>query len=393
LRLPALDDLEVQGKRVLLRVDFNVPMKEGEVGDDTRIRAAIPTIRALLDRRSRVICCSHLGRPGGKIDPELSMLPVGRALADVLRSPVRVTDSSTGPPEDVADLPAGEIALLENLRFHPGEESNDQGFAEELAALADVYVGDAFGAVHRSHASVDKVPRLLPRAAGLLLQKEVEVLTRLLEDPKSPFVVVLGGAKVSDKLGVVSNLLDRADSILIGGAMANTFLKARGASLGASKVEEDRLDEVASTLEAAEQAGVDILLPDDLVVGDSFDEAATPSVVSIDAVPEDAMALDIGPESRRSYVERIKQASTILWNGPMGVFEWESFAGGTREVAEAVANAKGFTVVGGGDSVAALSQFRLTRGVDHISTGGGASLEFLEGQPLPGLVALTEGSA
>ena len=390
MKLPSIDDLEVQGKRVLLRVDFNVPMKDGEVTDDTRIRAALPTIRALQDRRSRVICCSHLGRPGGKPDPNLSLLPVGRALADVLRSPVRVTDQPNGPPEDLADLGGGDIALLENLRFHPGEESNDSSFAEELAALADVYVCDAFGAVHRAHASVDRVSRLLPRAAGLLLQKEVEVLSRLLENPKTPYVVVLGGAKVSDKLGVVKNLLDRANSILIGGAMANTFLKARGASLGASKVEEDRLDEVASTLEAAEQAGVDIVLPNDLVVGDRFDETAEASVVPVEDVPEGSMALDIGPESRQRYIERIKQASTILWNGPMGVFEWEAFSGGTKEVAEAVATAKGFTVVGGGDSVAALTQFGLTRGVDHLSTGGGASLEFLEGKALPGLVALTQ---
>jgi phosphoglycerate kinase len=364
-------------------------MKDGKVVDDMRIRAALPTIQALVDRRARVICCSHLGRPGGHVDPRYSLLPVGAALADVLRSPVRVTDSPTGPPEDLGDMKGGDVALLENLRFHPGEEGNDKAFAQELASLADVYVGDAFGAVHRAHASVDQLPRLLPSAAGLLLQKEVEVLSQLLEDPKSPFVVVLGGAKVSDKLGVVRNLLQRADSILIGGAMANTFLRAGGASLGASKVEQDRLDEVAGTLKEAEQAGVDILLPDDLVVGDSFSEDATATVVSVDEVPEGSMALDIGPDSRRRYIETIEGAATVLWNGPMGVFEWPAFSGGTQEVAEAIASAKGFTVVGGGDSAAALAQFGLIEQVDHLSTGGGASLEFLEGRPLPGLVALT----
>ncbi len=363
-------------------------MKDGKVVDDMRIRASLPTIQALSDRRARVICCSHLGRPGGKVDPKYSMLPIGEALANALQAPVRVTGSPDGPPEDLETLAEGDVALLENLRYDPGEESNDPEFAQRLASLADAYVGDAFGAVHRAHASVDGVPRLLPHAAGLLLQKEVEVLSRLLEEPKSPFIVVLGGAKVSDKLGVVRNLLGRADTIIIGGAMANTFLAARGASLGASKVEQDRLAEVSGALDEADRAGVSILLPDDLVVGDSFSETATPTVVGIGEVPENAMALDIGPSSRERFRRSIREAATVLWNGPMGVFEWPAFAEGTKAIADAVASTPAFTVVGGGDSAAALAQFGLIRAVDHLSTGGGASLEFLEGKPLPGLKAL-----
>ncbi|MGH2705116.1 MAG: phosphoglycerate kinase [Actinomycetota bacterium] len=390
--LPSLDDLEVSGRRVLLRCDLNVPLKDGTVADDNRIRASLPTIRALLERGATVICCSHLGRPKGKPTPELSLAPVAEALGEVLGMTVRKTEAPDGPPEDLGGLPADELGLLENLRFDPGEEANDDRFAKRLAGLADAYVNDAFGAVHRAHASVAAVAGLLPHAAGLLLQREVEVLSRLLEKPERPYVVVLGGAKVSDKIGVVRNLLSRADAILIGGAMANTFLAARGVDVGASRIEADRVDEVAETLRSAAEAGVEVVLPEDLVVADSFSEDSSASLVSIDEVPKEAMALDVGPATAGRFADHVAGAGTVLWNGPMGVFEWDSFAAGTRTVAEAVAESKGFTVVGGGDSAAALAAFGLTEQVSHLSTGGGASLEYLEGKELPGLAALRRGS-
>lgn len=382
--VPSLDDLEVSGKRVLLRADLNVPLRDGTVADDMRIRASLPTIRALLDRGATVVCCSHLGRPKGP-DPSLSMTPVAQALANLLGRSVRKTEHPNGPQEDLAGMPAGQVALLENLRFDPREEANDPVFAKELAALADVFVNDAFGAAHRAHASVVAVAGLLPRAAGLLLQKEVEVLGRLLEGPERPFVVVLGGAKVSDKLGVVRNLLERADAVLVGGAMANTFLAAAGKEMGASKVEGDRLEDVRRTLS---EGGSRILLPEDLVAGDRFEEGADVRIVAAGEVPEGWIALDIGPATRRRFAEAVEGAATVFLNGPMGVFEWEQFAEGTRVVAGAVAASKGFTVVGGGDSAAALAAFGLTDRISHLSTGGGASLEFLEGRELPGLRAL-----
>lgn len=388
MRLPSLDALDVSNRRVLLRLDLNVPLRKGKVSDDTRIRAAIPTIRALLDRGAIVICCSHLGRPKGERDPALSLAPVAHALADWLQMNVRLTEDPNPAPDDLAGMPSDQIALLENLRFHPGEEANDVGFAKELAALADAYVNDAFGAVHRAHASVVALAQLLPRAAGLLLEKEVQALNRLLENPDRPFVVILGGAKVSDKIGVIGNLLDHADAILIGGAMANTFLAAGGLELGASKVETDRLDEVREIIVAAEQAGVDLLLPEDVVVAEAVEEGADTQVVAASRIPPKLLALDIGPVTSQTFAERVKGASTVFWNGPMGVFEFEPFLQGTRAVAEAVADCDGFTVVGGGDSAAALAALGLTEKVSHLSTGGGASLEFLEGKELPGLKAL-----
>jgi phosphoglycerate kinase len=388
MKLPSLDALPVSGKRVLVRADLNVPLRDGKVADDTRIRASLPTIRALLDRRATVICCSHLGRPAGKTDPRYSLAPVAEALSNLLRVPVRMTSSPTGPPEELEGMGRDEVAVLENLRFDPGEETNDRKFAGRLASLADAYVDDAFGAVHRAHASVVGVPELLPSAAGLLLQREVDVLSRLVGAPERPFVVVLGGAKVSDKIGVVANLLRRADAILIGGAMANTFLAATGEDVGASRIEPDRLEEVRKTLTAAGRAGVEIVLPSDLVVAETFDEHAEPKVVASNAVPQGMMALDIGPATVKRFGAWVGRAATVLWNGPMGVFEWESFSAGTKAVAQAVAASKAFTVVGGGDSAAALAAFGMTDEVSHLSTGGGASLEFLEGRILPGLKAL-----
>jgi len=388
LKLRSIDDLEVNGKTVLLRVDFNVPLAGGEVADDQRIRAAIPTIEALQTAGARVVCCSHLGRPKGQVVKELSMVTVGQALATLLNKRVRVTEHPNGPAEDLEGMGPDEVALLENLRFDAREEANDPGLAQELASLADVFVNDAFGAVHRAHASVTGVSALLPSAAGLLLHREIDVLSRVLESPAMPFVVVLGGSKVSDKLGVVGNLLDKADSILIGGAMANTFLAASGVSVGGSKIEAERVGEVAETIEQAKAAGVNLLLPIDVKVAEAFDEKSSANTVRVSDIPDFAMALDIGPETAKLFAKAVSEAATVLWNGPMGVFEWESFSEGTKTVAEAVATSSAFTVVGGGDSAAALAKFGLTQKVDHLSTGGGASLEFLEGKPLPGLAPL-----
>lgn len=388
MKLRTLADLDVAGKTVLVRTDFNVPMKNGVITDDMRIRAALPTIKDLLGRGAKVICCSHLGRPKGKVDPSLSLVPVGRELATLLERRVRVTDSPVGPSQDLEGMDADEVGLLENLRFDPREEQNDRGFARELASLADAYVCDAFGAVHRAHASVAELPGLLPSAAGLLLAKEVEVLSRLLDEPDRPFVVILGGAKVSDKLEVVRNMCDKADAILIGGAMANTFLAAAGFDLGRSRIEEDRIEEVARTMARAKDLGVELLLPTDLVAGTSFDQDATPSLADPAGFPSSQMALDIGPATAERFASTIRGAGTILWNGPMGVFEWPAFSDGTRVVAEAVASSAGFSVVGGGDSAAALAKFGLVDRVSHLSTGGGASLEFLEGRKLPGLEPL-----
>ncbi len=388
MNLPRLEELEVSGKRVLARLDLNVPLDAGKVVDATRIEASVPTVEYLLEREASVICCSHLGRPKGKPDPAFSLQPVAQALSELLGMKVRRTRAPDGPPEDLEGLPAGEVALLENLRFDPGEEANDPGFAQRLASLADAYVDDAFGAVHRAHASVVGVPERLPSAAGLLLQKEVEVLSGLLASPGHPFVVLLGGAKVSDKIGVVRNLVGRADAILIGGAMANTFLAASGVKVGASRIEADRLDEVRGTLAAAADAGVMIILPDDVVVAEAFAPDAPARMVSVHQIPDATMALDIGHETRERFDQWIESAATLLWNGPMGVFEWEAFSEGTRVVARSVAACQGMTVVGGGDSAAALAAFGMSDQVSHLSTGGGASLEFLEGKELPGLAAL-----
>ncbi|MGH2772196.1 MAG: phosphoglycerate kinase [Actinomycetota bacterium] len=388
MKLRSLDDLDVAGKRVLVRVDFNVPLKDGRVTDDLRIRSAIPTLEALMDRGATVICCSHLGRPKGKPDPQYSLKPVAAVLQGLTGKTVRLTSGPAGPPGELEDLKPDEIGLLENLRFDPGEEANEDGFASELAALADAYVNDAFGAVHRAHASTAAVAEKLPAAAGLLLHKEVEALSGVLEEPRRPFVVVLGGAKVSDKLGVVRNVMTKADTIIIGGAMANTFLAAQGAEVGNSRIEQDRLDEVRSTLDVARNDAVELMLPEDLVVAEAFEETAEGRVTEAHRVPAGMMALDVGPATQERYAEKIERAGTVLWNGPMGVFEWDNFSHGTKAVARAVAETGAFTVVGGGDSAAALAAFGLTEKVDHLSTGGGASLELLEGKQLPGLTPL-----
>ncbi len=398
--LPRFDQLDVDNRRVLVRVDFNVPLRTAnggqEVADDTRIQAALPTLRDLLSRNARLVVCSHLGRPDPKIgfDPALSMEPIARRLAELLELEVRLPDEVVGDgvTKLVNDLRAGQVVLLENLRFHAGEERNDPEFTRALAKLCDVYVNDAFGASHRAHASVVGVPEIIhDHAPGLLMTRELEALRRLVDNLEHPFVALVGGAKVSDKLGVLVALTERlkaGDSILIGGAMANTFLLARGASLGASRVERDRLNDCKRVFDKASARDVHVLLPVDLRCGGSLtDEVA--QVISVDnGVPDGQMALDIGAVSERLFAATIAKAKTLFWNGPMGVFENPAFASGTMAMAQAVADCPGYTLVGGGDSVAALNQSGRASSVDHVSTGGGASLEFIEGRELPGVVAL-----
>jgi phosphoglycerate kinase len=386
-----LDDLGVRpGLRVFVRADLNVPLRDGRVTDDLRIRSSVPTLRRLLDGGARVVVASHLGRPKGAPDPSSSMAPVGALLEELLGSPVVVATDVVGDDAraKAGALEDGQVLLLENLRWDPGETANDDAFADALASFADVYVDDAFGAAHRAHASISGVPARIPGYAGSLLARELEVLGGLQADPASPYVAVLGGAKVSDKLLVLEQLLQHVDGIAVGGAMAFTFLVADGHAVGTSRVEEDQVDTVRDLVAQARDRGVEVLLPTDVVVAPSFDEDAPPTTVPVTAVPPDQMGLDVGPETAAAYAAAIADAGSVFWNGPMGVFEWEAFAAGTRTVAQAVADASGFTVVGGGDSAAAIRSFGLADRVDHVSTGGGASLELLEGKTLPGVAAL-----
>jgi phosphoglycerate kinase len=383
-------ELDVAGRRVLLRADLNVPLDDRRVTDDLRLEAALPTLRSLLERGARVVLCSHLGRPGGEVVPSLSLVPVGARLSELLGRDVPVAGDVVGDDAQarVAALEDGDVVLLENLRYEPGEKANDDDFADALADLCDLYVGDAFGAAHRAHASVAGVPARRPGAAGDLLRREVEVLGGLLEDPIRPYVAVLGGAKVSDKLTVLENLLERVDAICVGGAMCFTFLRAQGYDVGTSRVEEGFVDTVADLLARAEDRGVDVLVPTDVVVAPEFAEGAPATTVDAAAMPDDQMGLDVGPVTAEHYAAAIMDAGAVFWNGPMGVFEWDAFAAGTRAVAQAMADTGAFTVVGGGDSAAAIRSFGLADRVSHVSTGGGASLELLEGKDLPGIAAL-----
>ena len=390
-----LSTLDVAGKRVFLRCDLNVPLKEGVIKDDGRIKASLPTIQLLLEKGASLVIAAHLGRPKGEAKPELSLAPVAHRLSELLGSEVKFTGEVTGASVTTAaqSLKAGEVLLLENIRFNAAETSKEEAergaFAAELAQLADFYVGDGFGAVHRKHASVFDLPKLLPHAAGTLVSTEVEVLKKLTQNPERPYGVVLGGAKVSDKLGVIENLLGKVDVLAIGGGMVFTFLKAQGKEIGTSLVETEMLDVVKGLIATAEKNGVKLVLPSDIVVAPAFAADATPTLVSADAVPADQMGLDIGPVSAAAFAAEITKCKTVFWNGPMGVFEFPNFAAGTKVVAQALTEVSGISVVGGGDSAAAVralgfadSQF------GYISTGGGASLEYLEGKELPGLKAL-----
>jgi phosphoglycerate kinase len=385
-------DADVAGKRVLVRVDFNVPLDDGRVADETRIRAALPTIELLRERGAALVLVSHLDRPQGKIVPELSMRPVGERLAELLGAPVEQAPAVIGADVEAmaAGLSSGGVLLLENVRFEPGETEDDLELATALAVLADLYVNDAFGTAHRAHASTEGVAHRLPGYAGLLLEREVTALTAVVESPRRPLVVVLGGAKVSDKVGVIDRFLDLADRIPIGGAMCFSFFRAQGIATGDSLVEEEGVKLAAEALRKAERSGCELILPVDLALGKSFDAATERRESDGVEVPDGWMGLDIGPRTAAAYAEAVASAGTVLWNGPMGAFELEPFAAGTRAVAEAVAAAPGTTVVGGGDSVAALHEFGLAGKVDWVSTGGGASLELLEGKKLPGVEALQD---
>lgn len=393
MTLKTFDTLDVAGKRVLVRVDFNVPLEDGQIADDSRIQAALPTIQYLLDHGAAVLLASHLGRPNGQINPDYSLKPVSEYLSSLIDGPVTfATDVVGESAQQVArDLKPGDVALLENVRFEPGEEKNERAFAQKLAALADLYVNDAFGAAHRAHASTAAVAELLPGAAGLLMANEAEVLGRVLSDPDGPLVIILGGAKVSDKIGVIEAFIRKADSILIGGGMANTFLAAQGIKVGRSLVEKDKIDVARSLIKQANDAGVELLLPVDIAIAPSLDESAAHQIIPVTQSVGDEMILDIGPDTVKLFDAWIGRAGTIVWNGPMGVFEKPPFDAGTRGVAAAVAVADGFSIVGGGDSIAALQKLDLADQINHVSTGGGASLEFLEGQTLPGLAALEAG--
>ena len=393
--MSALADLHVAGKRVFLRCDLNVPIKNGEITDDGRIKASLPTINALLQEGASIVIAAHLGRPKGETKPELSLAPVAIRLAQLLQRPVNFSGAITGAEVSKAagELSTGEILLLENIRFSAAETSKDAGeraaFAAELALLADCYVGDGFGAVHRKHASVYDLPKLLPSAPGILVAAEVEVLKKLTVDPVRPYGVVLGGSKVSDKIGVISNLLGKVDVMAIGGGMLFTFLAAQGREIGSSLVEVDLIDSVRELIHKAEEAGVTLLLPTDIVVAPNFSADAPPTLVGADKIPSDQMGLDIGPESATAFAQAIKGCKTLFWNGPMGVFEFPKFAAGTKVIAQALTEVDGISVVGGGDSAAAVRALGFADSdFGYISTGGGASLEFLEGKELPGLKAL-----
>lgn len=385
----SVSDADVRGKRVLVRVDFNVPLQGGEVADDTRIRAALPTIQLLLDRGAAVILASHLGRPKGKPDAKYSIAPAAARLAELLGIEVLTATDVVGPGAQAAaqSLQPGQVLVLENTRFEPGEEKNDPQLAESLATLADVFVNDAFGAAHRAHASTVGVAEHLPAYAGLLLLEEVAVLSRLLEEPERPFVAILGGAKVSDKLAVISHLLTRVDSLLLGGGMANTLLLAQDREIGNSLAEPDLVAQAQELLSLARERGVSILVPRDVLVAADIDSTEA-SVVASDLVPADMSIFDIGPETVREYCTHVSTARTVFWNGPMGVFEKAPFSGGTLGLAQCVAESSAYTVVGGGDSISAIEAAGVGDTIDHISTGGGASLELLEGRTLPGVAAI-----
>jgi phosphoglycerate kinase len=394
MALRTIDQISLKDRRVFIRVDFNVPMDErGTVTDATRIENAVPTIKHAVQHGARVILASHLGRPKGKIDGRYSLAPVARRLTEIMGIPVGMAEDCIGQKvaKRIDGMNGGDVLLLENLRFHPGEEANDASFAKELAAIADVYINDAFGAAHRAHASTAGIVKHMDVVgAGFLMKKEIDCLERAIANPERPFIMILGGAKVSDKIGIIAHLLRNVTALLIGGGMAYTFLKAEGIEVGRSLVEEDQVDEARRTASEAARQGITLLLPVDHVIADRFDSTATKKIVPNGSVPPEWVAMDIGPETVRTFSEEIGKAKTIVWNGPMGVFEMEPFAEGTIAIARVVAQSRAFSIVGGGDTVAAVKMAGAAEGISHISTGGGATLEFLEGKDLPGIEALRQ---
>ncbi|OEB99806.1 phosphoglycerate kinase [Lysinibacillus sphaericus] len=392
LNKKTMKDIDVKGKRVFVRVDFNVPMADGVITDETRIRAAIPTIDYLVEQGAKVILASHLGRPKGEVKEDMRLTAVGIRLAEIIGKPVTKLDESIGQDVEatVANMQNGDIVLLENVRFHAGEEKNDPALAEQFAKIADVYVNDAFGAAHRAHASTEGIAKHVPAVSGFLMQKELDVLGKALSNPERPFTAIIGGAKVKDKIGVIESLLEKVDHLIIGGGLSFTFIKAQGHDIGKSLLEEDKIELAKSFIEKAQAKGVQLHMPIDAVVANEFSKDAETKIVDVDAIPADWMGLDIGPKTAAHYAEVIKKSKLIIWNGPMGVFEMEPFANGTKTVAEAMATTAGYTVIGGGDSAAAVEKFEVADKMDHISTGGGASLELMEGKELPGIVALND---
>ncbi|MBC8571390.1 phosphoglycerate kinase [Zongyangia hominis] len=392
LNKKSIEDIDVAGKKVLARCDFNVPLKDGVITNDKRIVAALPTIKYLLDHNAKLILCSHLGRPKGEFKPEFSLAPVAKRLSELLGKDVKMAKDVIGPDAKklASELGDGEVMLLENVRYHAEETKNDPAFAKELASMAEIYVNDAFGACHRAHASTAGVAAYLPAVCGYLMQKEINFIGGALADPKRPFVAILGGAKVSDKIGVITNLLDKVDTLIIGGGMAYTFMKAQGHPIGDSICEDDKLDLARQIMEDAKKKGVNLILPIDNNTGDKFDENCNEKVVNSDDIPDGWMGMDIGPKSIEAFCNAIKGAGTVIWNGPMGVFEFAKFAEGTLSVAKAVADSGAVSIIGGGDSVAAVTKLGFADKMSHISTGGGASLEFMEGKVLPGIDCLND---
>ncbi|AJH71669.1 phosphoglycerate kinase [Bacillus cereus ATCC 4342] len=389
----SIRDVDLKGKRVFCRVDFNVPMKEGKITDETRIRAALPTIQYLVEQGAKVILASHLGRPKGQVVEELRLTPVAARLGELLGKDVKKADEAFGPvaQEMVATMNEGDVLVLENVRFYAGEEKNDAELAKEFAALADIFVNDAFGAAHRAHASTAGIADYLPAVSGLLMEKELEVLGKALSNPERPFTAIIGGAKVKDKIGVIRHLLDKVDNLIIGGGLAYTFVKALGHEIGLSLCEDDKIELAKEFMQLAKEKGVNFYMPVDVVITEEFSETATTKIVGIDSIPSNWEGVDIGPKTREIYADVIKNSKLVVWNGPMGVFEMTPFAEGTKAVGQALADAEGtYSVIGGGDSAAAVEKFGMADKMSHISTGGGASLEFMEGKELPGVVCLND---
>ncbi|KAA0764097.1 phosphoglycerate kinase [Bacillus sp. SH5-2] len=389
----SIRDVDLKGKRVFCRVDFNVPMKEGKITDETRIRAALPTIQYLVEQGAKVILASHLGRPKGQVVEEMRLTPVAARLGELLGKDVKKADEAFGPvaQEMVAAMNEGDVLVLENVRFYAGEEKNDAELAKEFAALADIFVNDAFGAAHRAHASTAGIADYLPAVSGLLMEKELDVLGKALSNPERPFTAIIGGAKVKDKIGVIRHLLDKVDNLIIGGGLAYTFVKALGHEIGLSLCEDDKIELAKEFMQLAKEKGVNFYMPVDVVITEEFSETATTQIVGIDSIPSNWEGVDIGPKTREIYADVIKNSKLVVWNGPMGVFEMTPFSQGTKAVGQALADAEGtYSVIGGGDSAAAVEKFGMADKMSHISTGGGASLEFMEGKELPGVVCLND---